>query len=139
MHTFPSVSAFSPTHALPSLPPGISWEDACERRDEAAQRMAAAEGETHKHASGFYMGAWGCWGPALFALAWLSEHAGIVTTCPNPFPRGTALRASLSSLPTPAGDLLVTAGGSKRPKLVVLASEIGKTVTGSTKLAIAVR
>lgn len=50
-----------------------------------------------------------------------------------------ALQASLSSLPTPAGDLLVTAGGAKRPKLIVLASEIGKTVTGSTKLAIAVR
>jgi len=40
-------------------------------------------------------------------------------------------------LPTPTGDLLVTAGGAKRPKLIVLASEIGKTVTGSTKLAIA--
>lgn len=37
-----------------------------------------------------------------------------------------------------AGDLLVTAGGAKRPKLIVLASEIGRTVTGSTKLAIAV-
>lgn len=68
-HTFPSVSAFSPTPALPPLTSCISWEDACERRDEAAQRMAAAEGEAHKHASGFYLGAWGCWALALFS--WL--------------------------------------------------------------------
>ncbi|KAI7841339.1 hypothetical protein COHA_004957 [Chlorella ohadii] len=77
-------------HVTLAIDRGISWEDACERRDEAVQRMTAAEGEQHKHASGFYM-----------------------------------------------GDLLVTAGGAKRPKLIVLASEIGKTVTGSTKLAIA--
>lgn len=40
----------------PTAVAGISWEDACARRDEAVQRMAAAEGEDHKHASGFYMG-----------------------------------------------------------------------------------
>jgi len=52
----------------PPLSPGISWEDACERRDEAVQRMTAAEGEQHKHASGFYMGEYTDWSHNSWAL-----------------------------------------------------------------------
>lgn len=105
--------------------------------------MTAAEGEGHKHSSGFWMGGlrggpgvgWRVSSAQSMELAWVEHRhpplAVQTSLIPPPLPR--------PSVSPPPGELMVTAGGMKRSKLIVLAQEIGKSVTGSIKLAISVR
>ena len=125
---------------------GISFETAAEKRVDAQVRLEALD-PNHRHQSGFYLGALRvpcvpCWLCCCVCCACCECFRVCVPAFPLRQPLDDEAPAEAPHLccpPRPAGSQEVVAGGKKRPHHILMAAELGSTMTGAIRMAIHVR